>query len=173
MNILRLTAADVAAYRALMLSAYELAPDAFTSTAAERAGEPDAWWIKRVADPSGRTAAWGAFEDGSLVGSVAVEFSSKPKTRHKALVIGMYVRADARGKGAGRALMRAALEHCRARGDVAVVQLTVTDGNDAAISLYASLGFRRFGLEPKAIRSGTTYFAKQHMWLDLEAGDAA
>ena len=35
--------------------------------------------------------AFGDFEGSSLVGTVALEFSAKPKTKHKALVIGMYV----------------------------------------------------------------------------------
>lgn len=168
MNVARLGAQDLHAYRALMLHAYDDAADAFTSTAAERAAEPDSWWIRRLADPSGLTAAWGAFEQGALVGTVAVEFSAKPKTRHKASIIGMYVLPDVRGKGAGRALMLGAIEHCRARPGLAVVELTVTQGNEPAISLYRSFGFREFGLEPKAIRGASGYLAKVHMWLDLE-----
>ncbi|KRC11978.1 hypothetical protein ASE11_00370 [Hydrogenophaga sp. Root209] len=72
-----------------MLEACELATDAFTATPQERVAEPKSFWIKRIADPSGRSAAIGAFADGELVGTVAVEFSAKPKTRHKAHAIGM------------------------------------------------------------------------------------
>jgi len=171
-NIARIGAADLEAYRELMLHAYEQVPDAFTSTAGERAAEPHSWWARRIGDSSGLAAAFGAFDRGSLVGTVAVEFSAKPKTRHKASILGMYVRTEARRKGAARALMWAALEHCRSRGDVSVVQLTVTAGNEAAVALYSSFGFRQFGLEPKAMRAGSGYLVKQHMWLDLEAGNA-
>ena len=86
-----------------MLEAYELAADAFTSTAEERAAEPEAFWAKRIADPSGLSAAFGAFEGQELIGTVALEFAAKPKTKHKALVIGMYVTPGARSTGAGRA----------------------------------------------------------------------
>jgi hypothetical protein len=79
-------------YRTLMLEAYAEAPDAFTSTPEERAAEPESWWVKRIADSSGLSAAFGAYIEGSLVGTAALEFSAKPKTRHKALLIGMYVR---------------------------------------------------------------------------------
>lgn len=168
MNVARLGAADLGPYRALMLEAYDDPSDAFTSTAAERAAEPDAWWMRRLRDPSGLTAVWGALEQGALLGTVAIELAAKPRTRHKASIIGMYVRPAARGKGAGRALMAAALEHCRLRAGLAVVQLTVTEGNEAALALYRSFGFREYGVEPKAIRGGSGYRSKVHMWLDLE-----
>jgi ribosomal protein S18 acetylase RimI-like enzyme len=168
MNVVRLGADHLQPYRALMLQAYDDPSDAFTSTAAERAAEPDSWWLRRLCDPSGLTAVWGALDGGALLGTVALELSGKPKTRHKGSIIGMYVLPAARGKGAGRALMAAALEHCRIRPGLAVVNLTVTEGNAPAIALYRSFGFREFGLEPKAIRGVSGYRSKVHMWLDLE-----
>ena len=109
MHVAPLQLADAPYYRALMLEAYELATDAFTSTAAERVTEPLSFWEKRIADPSGLSVAFGAFEGGALIGSVALEFSAKPKTKHKGHVIGMYVAPTARGTRAGRALMQAAV----------------------------------------------------------------
>ena len=44
----RLTATALEAYRGLMLEAYAQVPDAFTSTAQERALAPEAWWIRRL-----------------------------------------------------------------------------------------------------------------------------
>jgi RimJ/RimL family protein N-acetyltransferase len=43
----------------------------------------------------------------------------------------------------------------------------VTDGNERATALYERLGFRSFGVEPKAICVGGTYFGKNHMVIDL------
>ena len=74
-----------------MLEAYEHAADAFTTTAAERQAEPESWWVKRIGSPSGTATAFGAWDGDKLVGTVAIEYSSKPKTRHSALVLGMYV----------------------------------------------------------------------------------
>ena len=74
-----------------MLHAYEHAADAFTSTPEERTKESDEWWVKRIAHPEGMTVAFGDFDGKNLVGTVALEFSAKPKTKHKALVVGMYV----------------------------------------------------------------------------------
>jgi GNAT superfamily N-acetyltransferase len=169
MQVAVLSAADARQYRALMLHAYEHAADAFTSTLEERAREPESWWIRRIADPRGMAVAFGAFAGIELVGAVALEFSAKPKTRHKALVIGMYVLPDWRGNGAGRALLRAAIDRCKSRGDILVMQLTVTDGNEPAVALYRSAGFEPFGTEPMAIRTAAGFRSKVHMWLDLSS----
>lgn len=162
-----LTPADVARYRALMLHAYDAAADAFTSTAAERAAEPDGWWLRRIADPQGLSTGFGAFDGEALVGTVAIECSAKPKTRHKALILGMFVHESARCRGAGRALLQAALAAARARPGVFLLTLTVTEGNRPAIALYEACGFRAFGVEPLAIATPGGYRAKVHMALQL------
>jgi GNAT superfamily N-acetyltransferase len=172
MHVERLAASDVARYRALMLHAYAAAPDAFTSTAEERAAEPDSWWLRRIADHSGESLAFGAFHDGQLVGTVTVEFATKPKTRHKAKLIGMFVHESCRGLGAGAKLVEAALAAARAR-EVCVITLTVTQGNAPAVSLYERCGFRQFGVEPMAIATPEGYKSKIHMWLPLREPGAA
>jgi GNAT superfamily N-acetyltransferase len=80
---------------------------------------PLAWWAQRAAAADGSGLALGAWVDNTLVGSVALEFSSRAKTRHKAHLVGMYVqpahqgqgmaRADAGGAGRGRGPSRRAL----------------------------------------------------------------
>jgi L-amino acid N-acyltransferase YncA len=78
----------------------------------------------------------------------------------------MYVPADRRGTGVGRRLVETTLDHARARG-ARVVQLTVTDGNDAARDLYERCGFVAFGVEPMAMALGPAWHAKVHMWRDV------
>jgi hypothetical protein len=68
-----------------------------------------------------------------------------------------------RRSGAGRALVQAALAHAGARAGVALVTLTLTDGNVGALRLYESAGFVVFGVEPLAIRTGRGDLAKVHM----------
>jgi ribosomal protein S18 acetylase RimI-like enzyme/mannose-6-phosphate isomerase-like protein (cupin superfamily) len=165
----RLCAADAARYRTLMLHAYAAAADAFTSTPEERATEPEAWWVRRIDDPKGLSFAFGAFVGDELVGTVTVEFAAKPKTRHKAHLIGMFVHESARGLGAGRALVEAALAAAAAGEGVRVVTLTVTEGNAPAIALYEACGFRAFGTEPMAIATPEGLKGKVHMWLELAA----
>ena len=156
-----------AQYRALILRGYEQEPDAFTATAAERADLPLTWWEQRIDGPNRDTIAFGAFDGEQLVGAVALEFSSRPKTRHKAHLIGMYLHEAWRGQGLGRQLIEFALSCAKQRRGVEVVTLTVTEGNGPAIALYEATGFRSFGLEPMAMRTPTGYKAKVHMWLAL------
>jgi RimJ/RimL family protein N-acetyltransferase len=151
MRIRTLSACDVDQYRELMLEAYALAPDAFTTTAEERALEPESWWMKRIAAPRGLGASFGAMDEDKLVGTVAIEYSAKPKLKHAALIIGMYVRESARGKGIGKALLAAAMGHASQRPGTEVVTLTVTEGNAPAIRLYQGAGFEAWGTQPMAI----------------------
>jgi RimJ/RimL family protein N-acetyltransferase len=173
MRIARLVPSDAARYRALMLHAYEAAADAFTSTPEERAAEPDSWWVNRIADPRDLSLTFGAFHHDELVGAVTMEFSVKPKTRHKARLIGMFVAESARGLGAGKALVLAALDSAATRPAVRVVTLSVTEGNVPAIALYESCGFKTFGVEPIAIATSEGFKSKVHMWLRLQNQDNA
>lgn len=171
MHIAALTAADLDAYRRLMLHAFTAAADAFTNTAEDRANAPDEWWLSRIADPAGASVAFGAFDEGELAGTVTIEFVRKPKTRHRALVLGMFVREQSRGRGLGRRLMRAALGCAAQREGVLTVVLTVTEGNVPAINLYRACGFNAFGTEPMAIATPDGYKGKVHMWRRLEGPD--
>jgi len=160
---------DAPAYRALMLEGYTLASDAFTSAPEERATEPLIWWERRIQDPNGLSRAFGAFDGGVLVGTVAIEYSAKVKTRHKAIIVGLYVLAAYRQCGLGLGLTEAAIAHARASTYVTMLRLTVTEGNESATRLYASLGFQPFGVEPKAIFTGTDYKSKIHLYLILSS----
>jgi GNAT superfamily N-acetyltransferase len=167
MRVSTLTPADVVAYRTLMLEAYEQAPDAFTTTAAERAAEPESWWVKRIGSADGLSTSFGAWKGSSLVGAVALEYSAKPKTRHSALVLGMYVRPQERGNAAGLALMKAAIAAASARSEILRLSLTVTEGNGPALRLYRSVGFVEWGIQPQAIRTDSGFKGKVHMSLAL------
>jgi ribosomal protein S18 acetylase RimI-like enzyme len=165
MLINRLAASDAHRYRDLMLEAYRQASDAFTSTAEERVGEPLSWWENRISNTNGLSESFGAFVEESMVGAVALEYSAKPKTRHSALVIGMYVKSNHRGHGIARALMQAAIAAATSRPSIQILRLTVTQGNQPAASLYESLGFVAWGIEPQAIYSSAGFKGKVYMSL--------
>ena len=167
MNIIPLTPGHAAPYRDLMLHGYEHAPDAFTSTPQERVALPLSWWAQRIADPAGMGVAFGAVDGEKLIGTVALEFSSKPKTSHKAHLIGMYVLEAWRKHGVARRLVAVAMQHAAQRPGIAIVTLTVTEGNASAIALYEAAGFRSFGVEPMAIRTPSGYRAKVHMCKEI------
>ncbi len=167
MHIAPLAPDNAMAYKALMLHAYEQAADSFTSIPQERALQPDSWWLNRIADPADLSFVWGAFAGQALVGTVSLEFSARAKTRHKALVVAMFVHENFRGQGLARQLMQSAVAHAMARQGLRVLQLEVTQGNAAAEQLYQSLGFQPYGVEPMAVWTANGFKSKVHMWLDL------
>ena len=80
------------------------------------------------------STVFGGFEGQTLHGIAGFKQEQGLKDRHKAMLVGMYVRPAARGTGLGRRLVEAVLDH--ARGRVELVQLAVVAGNDAALRLY-------------------------------------
>src|SRR5437763_6682751 len=168
LSIKRLSTADAPVYRALMLEAYEMHPDAFTSSVAERAALPLSWWESRVAlGGEAAEVVFGAFDGARLAGVAGLSFETREKARHKVTLFGMDVPPRGRGQGIGRGLVDAALAFARARSGIKLVQLTVTEGNASAEALYRRCGFVPFGVEPFAVAVGGGYVAKVHMWCDV------
>jgi len=165
--IQRLEPAHAERYRALMLQAYAAHPDAFTSSADERAALPMAWWHERLSAPAGAERVFGALVDGALAGAAGLSFEPRAKARHKATLFGMYVAPAYRGTGAGRALVLGLLDHARGVPGLRQVLLTVTRGNAAAQALYEGCGFSVFGIEPRAVNIDGVFMDKVHMWCDL------
>ncbi len=169
-DVRRLTPAHAPAYRRLMLEAYTRHPEAFTSSAEERAALPEAWWEARLAEgPDAPEAVFGAFVGDELAGTVGLLFEPRAKGRHKATLFGMMVDAAHRRHGLGAQLVVAALDHARSLPQLLLVQLTVTDGNDGARALYERFGFQPWGREPYAVAVGGRHVAKIHMWCPLRA----
>lgn len=161
----RLVPADALPYRALMLAAYDREPEAFTSTAAERAALPLAWWEGRLAVSSDAAeVVVGAWLGDQLVGAVGISFSRAARTRHKASVFGMVVDPAARRSGLGRRLLAQGLDEARQVAATRIVQLTVSASNAAAVALYRQGGFEPFGAEPYAVSLGEGYVTKLHLW---------
>ena len=169
MTIRRLVPIEALQYRALMLEAYESHPDAFTSSVSERAVLPLTWWESRLAaghEPP--EMVFGAFQDSEFAGAAGLSFESRQKIRHKGTLFGMYVPPRFRGLGLGRQLVVAALECARSRTGIKIVQLTVSQGNTSAETLYRRCGFVEFGVEPFAVAVASGYVSKLHMWCAVD-----
>ncbi len=148
-----------------MLEAYALAPDAFTSSVAERESLPIEWWASRVSEEAGaHELVVGSFLDAEVVGVAGLSFERRERTRHKATLFGMYVRSASRGKGVAKALVAEVLRQALASPRTEIVQLTVTESNSAAVRLYTGCGFVPFGTEPFAVKLGNRFINKVHMW---------
>ncbi len=150
-TVRRLGVSDAEAYRAIRLNALETAPEAFGSTYEIESGRPLSQFEERLA----ANAVFGAFLDDAIVGMVGFWQSDGPREHHKGRIFGTYVKPEARGSGAGRALMGAVLAH--AAGVVEQVTLFVVEDNTDAIALYRRVGFTVFGVEPRALKMGARY----------------
>ena len=150
MLIRRLEASDAAAFLAVRLEALQLCPTAFGASVEEEVDTPLETLQANLAPDSGRYR-FGAFDGEQLVGIIGLGREAALKLRHRAYLIAVYVTATHRGQGIGRALAEHALAFASSMPGLLQITLDVTDGNDAAQSLYASLGFTVYGRMPCAM----------------------
>ena len=151
-QVRRLLPADAALYREIRLEALRVEPEAYSSTLAAESAEPFAWFAARLQT----SAVFGAFAADDLLGIAGFFAKQGRKEAHKGVLVGMYVRPQARGAGIGRRLALAVIAH--ARQHVELIQLTVVSSNEPARRLYAKLGFIEYGIEKNALKQDGRYW---------------
>lgn len=151
-QIKQLSRSDASLYREVRLQALELAAEAFSSTFGAENDEPLSWFADRLE----KSTVFGAFSGQELLGIAAFVPRPGRREQHKGVLVGMYVRQQARERGLGRRLAQAVINY--ARGRVEILQLSVIAGNETARSLYASLGFVEYGLEQNALKENGRYW---------------
>lgn len=126
-------------WRRLRRQALAQSPDAFGSTLAEWSGDGDTEerWRRRLDEVPVNLVV---DDDGAPVGMVSVTAA----VDEQAEIISMWVAPRARGRGAGDALLGAALDHARAAGANRVA-LNVRVANGHAVRLYRRAGFVEVG----------------------------
>ncbi len=93
-----------------------------------------------------------AVVDGKVVGTAGIEaVGRKHKLRHRA-ELGIGILKEYWGLGLGKALTKACIQ-CAKEAGYTQVELNVVAENEAAISLYQSLGFTEFGRNPRGFNS--------------------
>ena len=93
-----------------------------------------------------------AVVDGKVVGTAGIEaVGRKHKVRHRA-ELGIGILKEYWGLGLGKALTKACIQ-CAKEAGYTQVELNVVAENEAAISLYQSLGFTEFGRNPRGFNS--------------------
>lgn len=98
-------------------------------------------WRKRLAEPSEGVFSLLACVESEVVGQLSLHtFPNNPRRRHVGQ-IGMAVRDDWQGRGAGTALMRAAVDLADKWLNLSRLELEVYTDNEAAIRSYQNFGF--------------------------------
>jgi len=98
-------------------------------------------WRKRLAEPPEGTFNLLACVEDEIIGHLGLHtFPNHPRRRH-AGQIGMAVRDDWHGKGAGTALMGAAVDLADKWLNLTRLELDVYTDNEPAIRLYQKFGF--------------------------------
>ncbi|MDR7271381.1 ribosomal protein S18 acetylase RimI-like enzyme [Pelomonas saccharophila] len=143
---------DLLAYKALRDAMLAGHPEAFTSDAETEAQRDLSSYRNRLAGGGATLFTLVALDEGRLVGALTCEREPRLKVQHNAHLIGMMVSDTHRGRGIGRDLLIAAIARLKATPGLAQVTLSVTSTNRAAIGLYESQGFVRYGCLPDAIR---------------------
>lgn len=167
--IRRLTEDDAEEFRALRLCALQESPEAFISSYEETAAQPLAVSARRLRhDPEvPDNFVLGAYAP-ALIGIIGFDHEPRRKTRHKGTIRSMYVAAEARGRGIGRALLERAISEVRRLPDLEQLTLGVVSTNQAARRLYAARGFVVYGVEPRALKIGDQYYDIDLMILRLD-----
>ena len=163
-----LQADDLPAYKALRDEMLTLHPEAFTSDAETERSKPASAYLARLGGPTNDGSfTLGAWVGDELVGALTCEREARRKVRHIVHVVGMMVRASARGQGIGQALLAESIARARAADGIELVTLSVTASNTAAVALYRRAGFERYGQLPQAVKVGDSYHDKDLMFLSL------
>lgn len=111
---------------------------------------------------------FGAFmQDGTLVAQAAVS-TGVGKRSHIAAIYSVHTDAAWRGRGLSKALIAAAIDHCRSFPHIRQVALSVNAQNYPAIAVYIGAGFVAWGTEPRAIATSDGFHDEMHMVLMLD-----
>ncbi len=164
MQYRKLNVSDAKLYHEFRCEMLREHPDAFGDSLEEHLARGLADVERRLAGEN--SAVFGAFDGDMLVGSAGVFRETHTKARHLATIWGVYVRKQARGQDVGAALIQLALQTLRELG-VELAQLDVGSHNTAARKLYASLGFVKTGVWPRALRVGGVDYDEDHMVVSL------
>lgn len=162
-----LVVADAPAFRALRLEALRTHPEAFGASHDDEAARPLASFAERLA-PAAPSRVFGGFAEGELRGMAGFLAYGGEKKRHIGLLWGVYVAPEGRGSGLAQALIETVIAH--AAQHVAILHADVGVDNGAARRLYERLGFRCYGIQPKALCIDGVFIDEAMLALDFAPG---
>jgi GNAT superfamily N-acetyltransferase len=134
---------DVDVFRTIRLEALREEPAAFASNAVDWARLSTEEWRNRLLE----NWVFVAFHEGEPVGIMGLARQRSSKMAHRATIIMVYVRKNARGTGLAVKLLEAITDHARTCG-IRQLELMVSAENPAAQQFYRRAGFAEIGRVP-------------------------
>jgi len=160
---------DAPTYRTLRLRALREDGVGFGTTYEDAAARPLEATLERLRPQESGGFTLGAFAaGGTLVGITTLLVEKSRKERHRAEVVSVYVAPEARRRGVARELLRESIAHAATVPGVEQLRLAVVTESAGARTLYHSLGFVPYGIEPRALKDGDRYYDEEWMMLILE-----
>lgn len=163
-TIRALGAPDAEAFRTLRLAGLADAPEAFGASLAEESSRPLERFAERLTPPA-PSLVFGAFSGSELVGIAGFLAYEGEKHRHIGLLWGVYLLPAQRGRGIAARLIETLIAH--ARQHIVVLHADVGVDNRAARRLYEGLGFKLYGVQPKALCVDGRYIDEAMLALDF------
>ena len=135
--------------RAIRLEALQSEPAAYSSSYQETLSRSDQHWQQRLANDHSvhllaRAQCCPIGMGGGYLGSDEGDDSV-------AVVFGMYVASEYRGRGIGRLLLTSLIDRLSALPRIAMIRLGVTETQELARRLYESVGFHVVGKAAEGI----------------------
>ena len=153
---------DIEEFRKLRLRALRDHPEAFESDYETHLTRGTEFWKHYLVLDASDALFVGEDARGRLVGMAGVHLGGSPKSRHRALIWGVYVAPEWRQRGLAVQLLNRACEWARATG-ATMAHLGVATVNEPAIQLYKRLGFQIYAAEPMRLRVSGVYYDEHLM----------
>lgn len=167
MNVRRLSSSESRAYWEIRLQSLQESPEAYGSTYAEEAAFTPEVKAQRCQWSDDQFVIGAFTEDEQLVGIIGLIRETRIKSRHKAVVTGLYVVPEYRAQGIGRMLLATLLEEVSRIPGLSRLQIFVIGSNGVVKTLYESYGFEVYGIEPDAKRQNGMSYDMIQMSLEL------
>ena len=142
-SIVALGPADWRDLRAIRLEALQSEPAAYSSSYEETLVRPDEHWRQRLAND--HSVHLLARAQNRPIGMVGGYLGSDEGDDSVAVVFGMYVASEHRGRGIGRLLLMSLIDRLSAFPRITTIRLGVTETQEPARRLYESVGFQVVG----------------------------
>jgi RimJ/RimL family protein N-acetyltransferase len=156
---------DAKALRGLRLEALQDRPEAFGSDYERESQLPLSHTEERLRE-STNSATFVAVNESTLVGMAGIGQYHHEKTKHNAMIWGVYVQPAWRGSNISGQMIEACVDWAKQRS-LKALKLAVVTTNTSAINSYLRAGFRIYGVEPKVIFYKGNYYDEFLMARDL------